>query len=557
MDRIWVGPVSWPAASLRNAMVTTLVLAAGPAVAQISPGELASAHASLEGTSGCAKCHDPRKGVAPDRCLTCHTAIKQRIDEGWGLHARPEYRRCETCHIDHQGRNADLRWWGPKGIGAFDHKDAGYALEGKHAPLTCGSCHNPSRVTDPAALTRGGGNAARTYLGLGTACVSCHEDVHLGQFGKRDCLSCHTMDSFKTAPRFDHSQTRYPLAGRHASVPCEKCHARTGPGPKAQQAFAGVAFSSCTSCHLDPHRGRLGGQCASCHVVGGWSTILNTSAFNHSRTSYPLAGRHRAVSCEKCHKGSLTANMRHDRCSDCHVDSHRGEFKARADGGACESCHDLETFAAARFSVDEHQRTAYRLEGAHLAVPCNQCHKTAPKQKTATYRLPHGRCLDCHKDPHNGSMDRWGGTKGCLACHRIDSWKGGSFDHSTTQFPLTLGHARVPCAACHLSLKARSRDSIPSFAGLSVGCDSCHRDPHVGQFAREGRTSCERCHDRLAWTPAPGFDHTRDSIYPLDGVHSKTPCDSCHKVETQGGVTFTRYKPLGLACASCHAGRKT
>ncbi len=540
----------------RVPLLAALALVAPSASAQISPGPLAQAHASLEGASGCLRCHAPNKGLAPDRCLSCHIALKERITAGHGLHARAEYRKCETCHIEHQGRAVDLRWWGPKGIASFNHLDAGFALEGKHAGLECVRCHKAERVLDPAALSRGGGNPERTYLGLGTACVSCHADIHRGQFGNKACVACHTMDTFKISGGFNHAQTRYPLTGRHTTVACEKCHPAANSGDGTGRVFTGIAFASCSNCHTDPHRGRFGATCASCHTPSAWTNILKTSKFNHSQTAFPLLGGHRAVACDNCHRGRLTGKLKHQRCSDCHADNHRGEFKTRPDRGACESCHDVEAFSPARFSLEDHQKSAHHLEGAHRAVACDQCHRRAPGQKTAAYRMAFGKCSDCHKDPHLGSMDRYAGLKGCATCHGMESWRTSSFDHSVTRFPLTLGHASVACAACHTSA-AGGPKGRPSFTGLSPACASCHRDIHAGQFAREGKTGCERCHTGPSWKPASGFDHGRDSAYRLDGAHFKAPCGSCHRAETLAGVTVVRYKPLGKACVGCHGGKKS
>ena len=144
-----------------------------------------------------------------------------------------------------------------------------------------------------------------------------------------------------------------------------------------------------------------------------------------------------------------------------------------------------------------------------------------------------------------------------VACRGRTAWRAAAFDHSATRFQLTLGHAGVPCAACHTSLKARGAGDRLSFAGLGTACGGCHRDVHAGQFARDGQTACERCHEGGAWKPAPGFDHGRDTAYRLDGRHALVPCASCHKAETRSGVTLTRYKPLGMACIDCHSGRKS
>ena len=48
--------------------------------AQISPGELSSAHSNLEGMSNCTKCHSLGSQIGNKECLNCHTEIKKLID---------------------------------------------------------------------------------------------------------------------------------------------------------------------------------------------------------------------------------------------------------------------------------------------------------------------------------------------------------------------------------------------------------------------------------------------------------------------------------------------
>lgn len=537
---------------MRRAAVL-LVLLARPADAQISPGALARAHASLESSGACLKCHEARQGVSAERCLLCHTALKQRVDAGRGLHAGAEYRKCETCHVEHQGREASLVWWGKQGREAFDHAATGYALEGRHARLACESCHQPKNLQDSEALARGAASKTTTYLGLSTACVACHADVHRGQFAGADCRSCHSLEGWKPATRFDHARSRYPLTGRHAALACEKCHTAPGGPAPAPVRYRGLAFAECSSCHADVHRGRLGASCASCHGTAGWASIQR-AAFDHDKTAYPLRGRHAAVACDKCHTGGRTAALKYDRCTACHADAHRGELARRADQGRCESCHDVAGWKPARFGIDEHQRSDYPLAGAHLAVACDACHARAPGQRTASYRRPHARCLDCHKDPHKGETDRYAKEKSCEACHRVDSWRQVAFAHERTRFPLAGKHAKASCLACHKKVDPGTPRERMKFTDLPLACDACHRDVHAGQLAVKGATRCERCHTSDSWK-AVGFDHDRDASYRLDGAHARVACAGCHPTEKRDGRPLVRYKPLASSCRDCHAGR--
>ena len=70
--------------------------------------------------------------------------------------------------------------------------------------------------------------------------------------------------------RFDHSRAGWPLQGKHARLACEKCHndemrARVGAPDARATSWIGLE-TGCKSCHDDPHEGRLGVDCAGCHV---------------------------------------------------------------------------------------------------------------------------------------------------------------------------------------------------------------------------------------------------------------------------------------------------
>ncbi len=538
-------------------LLPALLLVAGlaslprAAPAQISPGALSRPHAKLEGSSHCLDCHDAKQGVAPAKCLACHEPLQKRIAAGKGLHARPEYRDCKTCHVEHQGIDFALVWWGKQGRQAFDHAQTGYPLAGKHAQLDCARCHKPPSE----GPGRRAGDGPASFLGAALDCVGCHEDGHRGELG-RSCASCHGQTAWKPAPGFDHAKTRWPLTGRHAAVACNRCHTPRVPDPsepgKGQRLFRAVAGRDCASCHEDVHRARLGRNCASCHVTGGWREV-RTAGFDHGKTAYPLEGKHATVACAACHKPGRPMRMPHARCTDCHRDSHRGELSHRSDAGRCESCHDVTGFRPANYGPVEHAQTAFPLRGGHLAVACNACHRKpgGGSAAPAPLRLASGRCSDCHADPHRGQLARFV-TGTCESCHKVDGWRPASFDHGGTRFALEGAHARIACAACHRSALA---GGAVSYAGLAQACAGCHRDPHEGQFASLGRpTACERCHTPVSFQKTK-FDHVRDSRFRLDGAHARLACASCHKSELRAGMTFVRYKPLPITCSGCHAPR--
>jgi uncharacterized paraquat-inducible protein A len=66
-----------------------MIALSGPARADLlSPGELARAHAGLEGLSHCTDCHVAGEKLAADRCLACHKEIATRLSARLGFHGR-------------------------------------------------------------------------------------------------------------------------------------------------------------------------------------------------------------------------------------------------------------------------------------------------------------------------------------------------------------------------------------------------------------------------------------------------------------------------------------
>ena len=348
------------------------------AFAQLSPGDLHKSHAFLEGVGNCTKCHSQGKKLNSDNCLNCHSLLKERIDKGQGLHAKSEYKDCATCQVDHLGRDYDLIYWGKQGRDKFDHTKTGYKLEGAHAGLQCANCHTAKNIKSASLLNQKKKDLNHTYLGLATDCLNCHRDEHRGQLNN-NCISCHTISKWKET-KFNHNKTKFVLTGRHKIVQCEKCHQQIKDNKYPDDAtflkFALQKFSVCQDCHADVHKNRFGSNCTKCHNTSGWSNY-NANSFDHSKTSYPLTGKHAILRCDQCHKSNQPIKIsRYKHCQDCHSDFHNGQFKNRVQKGACEECHTVQGFSPSKFTLEMHQECAYPLKGSHLAVPCLECHKT-------------------------------------------------------------------------------------------------------------------------------------------------------------------------------------
>ncbi len=573
----------------------------------LSPGPLTRAHAEVEGDANCARCHQSGRRVGATLCFECHDDLGRRVSAGRGLHGT-EYRGrdCGTCHVEHVGAGAPLvRWPGGRREG-FDHRMAGWPLEGGHAGVTCDRCHDGHTST-----------GTRSYLGESTACRSCHEDPHEGRMGN-ECTTCHTVERWNRVSMegFDHSHTRFALRGAHTSVACAGCH-----GSPAR--YRGIAFSTCSSCHEDPHEGRFEQACSTCHTETSWNELsglreghpglslggghaevrcerchdagtsappsrgttcvschhrvheadLGTNCISchasirwmglrrpvglraHEHTPFPLNGRHADVDCEGCHSPDQPRDVRFrqltfDTCGACHSDPHGGEL-TDLEGGDCAGCHDDGGFRPSHFGVASHTHASFPLDGRHESVPCSSCHgSTRPR---VSFRIAESTCASCHENPHREEFAAEMAAGGCATCHETAGWDRPRIDH--TSFPLTGAHAVTRCDSCHTpSEEDRRSGSGASYRGLPHDCSGCHDDEHEGQFRlTEPVRECTSCHDTTTFA-LPNFDHAGVTSFPIEGAHERVECSGCHPtVELRDGVEAVRYRLGYRTCADCHA----
>jgi hypothetical protein len=517
-----------------------LLFLLGTVPAQISPGELVSAHAQLEGMSNCTKCHDIGKQVASNKCLDCHNDIKNLIAANRGYHASAEVRskNCYSCHSDHHGRGFQIVRFSSSN---FDHRKTGFELNGKHSQAKCTDCHQPKFMKDQKYKAK-----KNTFLGLQPKCIACHEDRHKKTVGE-NCNSCHNTSSFKPVTSFAHDRTKFKLIGRHLAVACEKCHKKETENGKEFQKFTVSIFSNCNSCHTDIHAGKLGSDCKHCHNEQGFR-VVNTTGFDHNATNYPLQGKHQAVACKSCHSAANMAKPKHAACTQCHKDYHKGQFDSAKSGQFdCAHCHTVQGFSPALFSVEQHSATSFALDGSHLATPCASCHY---KEKSWQFKQIGQQCSDCHSNVHGSEITpKYLSQNNCRTCHSVQAWQDITFDHQQTGFSLSGKHATLRCRACHFR-DSESGKQKHIFVSLHAECTACHADVHKGQFAENGKTACLTCHSYNNWSPL-AFDHNKTD-FPLTGKHQQVACNACHKENDSRQEQYRIYKLGKLKCIDCH-----
>ena len=271
----------------------------------------------------CLHCHEPIHCLSASRCQQCHLEVAEQRENTEGLHGLlAGTDRCQTCHQEHQGRDAELTNVPMLNI---DHLAVtGFSLEHHQTdfagnPLTCDSCH---------------GHEAR-FSATDMACANCHlaDDPvfaadHSQRFGG-ECLICH--DGVDRMRDFNHA-TVFVREGKHAELTCEQCH--------TERVFAGMT-DACAGCHTEPdvHAGHFGTDCARCHVSTGWRPAQLTQ--HTFKLDHGDAGQ---LECTACHVTNYTTYA----CNTCHADdemqtAHIAENVITTNeslaAGQCGECH--------------------------------------------------------------------------------------------------------------------------------------------------------------------------------------------------------------------------
>jgi hypothetical protein len=407
-------------------------------------------------------------------------------------------------------------------------------------------------------------------------CFSCHKIIQkrresgIGYHGKKkkeQCIHCHKEHPGAAGSiihfdkeKFDHTVADFPLEGKHKEAKCEKCHTRkrSDDGNNPAGYYLGLRHDACLDCHKDPHKGSFDQKrCDTCHTPAGWRG--KELKFAHDRdTKFRLEGKHQTIECVKCHKATTKDGLldvasfrtKHDICSDCHKDPHKGCFGQKK----CDTCHVPAGWKGNELKFAHDRDARFRLEGKHQTVKCVKCH--TPRTPGAALSaadfkgLKFDLCSDCHKDPHRGEI-----KTACPECHSAQGWRGKDlkFDHrSNIKFKLEGKHQTVKCAKCH---KATTKDGLMDVASFRLkheSCPDCHKDPHRGEI----KASCPECHSVQGWRGRDQkFDHRGDSKFKLEGKHQTVKCVKCHKASTKdGSLDVASFKTKHESCTNCHHG---
>ena len=208
-------PAGWLALGMGLTVVLALVLEIGFGAGNLGrTGGLSSAHAMLE--DSCAACHDTSETVDADKCSSCHRQLAGAPDQ-YGFdahythvpgepspateHERERETGCAACHVEHQGRGADIRATfsdrqcaACHEVDSFDrHPEFDFAAKAiaDDAGLTFTHIRHVGLVIDELALD-----------GAEDACLACHAPGGRGFLPisfEAACGACHLTGDVESA----------------------------------------------------------------------------------------------------------------------------------------------------------------------------------------------------------------------------------------------------------------------------------------------------------------------------------------------------------------------
>ena len=425
--------------------------------------------------------------------------------------------KCADCHNPNG-------WKMIEGTYKFSHDKTDFPLVGQHQSVNCISCHKDL-----------------VFSKAKPECVSCHTDVHEQTVGN-DCARCHTPQTWLVASKTQlHEQSRFPLLGAHAMADCFECH------ESASLLRFDPLGINCYDCHKENYEqakepdhvaGAFSTECDNCHAMSAFE--WKGSGISH--LFFLLTEGHAIGDCYSCHVQGQAYNSIDPICSNCHLSDYQATTNPNHQVSGfpteCNQCHNLSP-GWKPAQMGNHDADYFPIySGKHEGewTNCTDCHTNAGNYGSFS-------CIDCHEHNQSDMNSKHGDVGGyqynsnaCFECHPSGSGEG-SFNHSTSNFPLTGAHLSTACSQCHSN----------GYTGTSTACESCHladfnQTSNPKHVELNLAKTCADCHTTApGWTPATMNNH--NDFYGLNGAHATTDCFACHE---------GNYNTTNNLCFNCH-----
>ncbi len=169
-------------------------------------------------------------------------------------------------------------------------------------------------------------------------CFRCHDGRHVTDRGKvltRECTACHTMPQRgplaplgTVMPASSQGWHPWTLAGKHATMLCNRCHSAGFRPPE-----------TCAACHqINPQAPMIDLGCDTCHLQEQEvKPVVDCTICHDDLTGLHTKGGHPDADCTDCHQPHTWKVTDRSLCETCHDDK-----KDHYPGdGPCTACHSF------------------------------------------------------------------------------------------------------------------------------------------------------------------------------------------------------------------------
>ena len=105
------------------------------------------------------------------------------------------------------------------------------------------------------------------------------------------------------------------------------------------------------------HQNKFGQNCKQCHSESSFHTIKSIQIISiivkpvlylkENILKFPV---HRVI------KQILPTPLKHNNCTDCHTDYHKGQFAQSGKSPDCSKCHTVKGFTPSNFTIEQHNQ---------------------------------------------------------------------------------------------------------------------------------------------------------------------------------------------------------
>ena len=169
-------------------------------------------------------------------------------------------------------------------------------------PTSIARTATPSKFRTSPAARLSARKTSAGWTGLGSDCTSCHEDIHRGALNQ-DCATLSRRGKVEPRPRGSTTTPpSFPLADKHATVRCEKCHLAPRLTPKRDgQGHPVPVYKPVPhqALHRLPHRRAQGPVRPDLHALPYHARVAARSTesnFDHEQDQVSARGQARQVS---------------------------------------------------------------------------------------------------------------------------------------------------------------------------------------------------------------------------------------------------------------------